>query len=109
MHSNNLADLVALQLLGGQSEGTSTELLIGPQSTLTLDTNDILGFEPAKITTGWLFQVGDDGVISCKGNDVYSKKKNTHRLYRLKASYPRGFESGSSPGRNYRLETLTYS
>ncbi|GJN72822.1 hypothetical protein VFPFJ_03198 [Purpureocillium lilacinum] len=81
LHSNNLADLVALQLLGGQSEGTSTELLIGPQSTLTLDTNDILGFEPAKITTGWLFQVGDDGVISCKGNDVYSKKKNTHQVF----------------------------
>lgn len=81
LHLNNLADLVALQLLDGPRERTYTELLVGPQSTLMMDTKDVLGFEPAKITTGWLFQVGNDGVISCKGNNVYAAKKNTHGVF----------------------------
>lgn len=46
-----------------------------------MDTKDILGFEPAQITTGWSFQVGEDGVISCKGNDVYAAKKDTHAVF----------------------------
>ncbi|KAG5763955.1 hypothetical protein H9Q72_007972 [Fusarium xylarioides] len=81
LHLNNLAGLVALQLLDGPRDRTKTELLVGPQGTLMMDTKDALGFEPAQITTGWFFQVGEDGVISCKGNDVYAAKKNTHGVF----------------------------
>ncbi|KAI0202829.1 hypothetical protein F4808DRAFT_467985 [Astrocystis sublimbata] len=63
LHQNNLAGLV------------------GPQSTLMMDTKDVLGLEPAQMTTGWLFRVGEDGVISCKGNDIYAPKKNTHGVF----------------------------
>lgn len=81
LHLNNLASLIALQLLDGPRDRTETELLVGPQSTLIMDTKDIIGFEPAQITTGWSFQVGDDGIISCKGNDVYAEKKHTHGVF----------------------------
>ncbi|EXL39780.1 hypothetical protein FOCG_17632 [Fusarium oxysporum f. sp. radicis-lycopersici 26381] len=81
LHLNSLAGLVALQLLDGPRDRTKTELLVGPQGTLMMDTKDVLGFEPAQITTGWFFQVGEDGVISCKGNDVYAAKKNTHGVF----------------------------
>ncbi|KAK6208632.1 hypothetical protein QIS74_12150 [Colletotrichum tabaci] len=81
LHLKNLAGLVALQLLDGPRDRTQTELLVGPQDTLMMDTKDVLGFEPAQITTGWFFQVGEDGVISCKGNDVYVAKKNTHAVF----------------------------
>ncbi|KAK0629984.1 hypothetical protein B0T17DRAFT_506495 [Bombardia bombarda] len=81
LHFNNLAGLVALQLLDGPRGRTNTELLVGPESTLMMDTKDVLGLDPAQITTGWFFQVGEDGVISCKGNDVYAAKKNTHGVF----------------------------
>jgi hypothetical protein len=57
------------------------ELLIGPQTTLMVDEKDLVGFERPHITTGWSFHVGDDGVISCKGNDVYAEKKDTHQVF----------------------------
>ncbi|RYC58589.1 hypothetical protein CHU98_g7620 [Xylaria longipes] len=88
LHQNNLAGLVALQLLDGPSDRTSTELLVGPQSTLIMDTKDVLGLEPAQMTTGWLFRVGKDGVISCKGNNVYSPKKNTHGVFQDSKPFP---------------------
>ncbi|KAI3316992.1 hypothetical protein HD806DRAFT_399658 [Xylariaceae sp. AK1471] len=78
---NNLAGLIALQLLDGPRDRTNTELLVGPQSTLMMNTKDILGLEPARITTGWFFQVGEDGIISCKGGDVYAPKKNAHAVF----------------------------
>lgn len=83
LHHNNLADLVALQLLDSPQNSTRMELLIGPQATLMVDEKDLIGFEPPRITTGWSlsFQVGDDGIISCKGNDVYAEKKNTHQVF----------------------------
>ncbi|WQF89283.1 hypothetical protein CDEST_14297 [Colletotrichum destructivum] len=81
LHLKNLADLVALPLLDGPRDWTKTELLVGPQGTLMMDTKDVLGFESAQITTSWFFQVGDDGVISCKSNDVYAAKKNTHAVF----------------------------
>ncbi|KND88466.1 hypothetical protein TOPH_06856 [Tolypocladium ophioglossoides CBS 100239] len=81
LHFNNLAGLVALQLLDGPRDRTNTELLVGPQSTLMMDTKDVLGLDPAQITTGWFFKVGEDGVISCKGGDVYAPKKNTHGVF----------------------------
>ncbi|KAI0487153.1 hypothetical protein F4859DRAFT_502388 [Xylaria cf. heliscus] len=78
---NNLAGLVALQVLDGPKDQTNTELLVGSQSTPIMNTKEVLGFRPAQITTGWSFQVGEDGIISCKGNDVYAPKKNTHRVF----------------------------
>lgn len=57
------------------------ELLVGPQSTLMVDEKDLIGFDPPRLTTGWSFQVGNDGIISCKGNDVYASKKNTHAVF----------------------------
>jgi len=81
LHSNNLADLVALQLLDGSESRKRMELLVGPQATLMVDEKDLTGFDPPRITTGWTFTVGNDGIISCKGNDVYSAKKNTHQVF----------------------------
>ncbi|KAH6886812.1 hypothetical protein B0T10DRAFT_563048 [Thelonectria olida] len=63
LHLNNLAGLVALRLLDGPMDRTNTELLVGPQSTLTMDTKDVLGIEPAQITTGWFFQKNTHGVF----------------------------------------------
>ncbi|KAI0408044.1 hypothetical protein F4802DRAFT_447427 [Xylaria palmicola] len=80
LHIHNLSGLVALQVLDGPRDRTSTELLVGPQSTIMMDTKDILGFEPAQLTTDWFFHMGED-VISCKGNDVYAPKKNTHGVF----------------------------
>ena len=81
LHDNNLADLIALQLLDGSQDTTRMELLVGPQSTLMVDQKDLIGFDPPRITTGWSFKVGDDGIISCKGGDVYAAKKNTHGVF----------------------------
>lgn len=81
LHINNLTGLVALQLLDSLRDRTKTELLVGPQGILMMDTKDILGFEPVQIITGWSFKVGEDGIISCKGNDVYAPKKNTHGVF----------------------------
>ncbi|KAI1816375.1 hypothetical protein GGS20DRAFT_583612 [Poronia punctata] len=63
LHLNNLAGLVALQLLDDPRDRTRTELLIGPQGTLRMDKKDVLGFEPAEITTGWFFQKNTHGVF----------------------------------------------
>lgn len=81
LHCNNLADLVALQLLDSSQNNTRMELLIGPQATLMMDEKDLIGCEQPRITTGWSFHVGDDGIISCKGNDVYAEKKDTHQVF----------------------------
>lgn len=82
LRDNNLADLVALQVLDGDQHGpTKTELLVGPQSTLMVDQEDLIGFEPARITTGWSFHVAEDGIISCKGDNVYAAKKHTHAVF----------------------------
>lgn len=80
LHGNNLADLVALQLLDGSQNSTRMELLVG-QSTLMVDEKDLIGFDPPRITTGWSFKIGEDGIISCKGNDIYAAKKNTHGVF----------------------------
>lgn len=58
------------------------ELLLGRHDTLMVDERDLIGFDPPRITTGWSFHVGDDGIISCKGNDVYAEKKNTHQVFK---------------------------
>ncbi|RMJ09000.1 hypothetical protein CDV36_011393 [Fusarium kuroshium] len=55
LHLKSLAGLVALQLLDGPRDRTNTELLVGPQGTLMMDTKDVLGLAPAQITTGWFF------------------------------------------------------
>ena len=81
LHRNNLADLVALQLLDSSQNSTRMELLIGSQGTLVVDEKDLIGFGRPRVTTGWSFHVGDDGIISCKGNDVYAAKKNTHQVF----------------------------
>jgi hypothetical protein len=57
------------------------ELLIGPQATLMVDEKDLIGFERPRVTTGWSFHVRDDGIISCKGNDVYAEKKDIHQVF----------------------------
>lgn len=81
LHLNNLADLIAPQLLDDLSDGIMAELLVGPQSILMIGIKDVLGFEPAKITTGWVFRVGEDGIISCKGNSIYAPRKFTHAIF----------------------------
>lgn len=81
LHLNNLVGLITLQLLDGTSNGIITKLLIGPQSTLIINIKDVLGFKTAKITTGWVFRVGEDGIISCKGNSVYAAKKFTYTVF----------------------------
>ncbi|KND86140.1 hypothetical protein TOPH_09238 [Tolypocladium ophioglossoides CBS 100239] len=81
LHCSNLAGLIALQLLDGPRDKTNMELLAGPQSTVMMDEKDLIGFSPPRITTGWSFTVGDDGIICCKGNDVYSAKKNTQQVF----------------------------
>jgi hypothetical protein len=81
LHRNNLANLVALQLSDDTRDNTNMELLIGSQSTLMMDEKDLVGFSPPRIITGWSFKVADDGTISCKGNDVYAAKKNTHQVF----------------------------
>lgn len=81
LRGNKLDDLVALQLLDGSQHSTRMELLVGQHDTLMVDEKDLIGFDPPCITTGWSFHVGDDGIISCKGNDVYSDKKNTHQVF----------------------------
>jgi hypothetical protein len=81
LHRNSLADLVALQLLTGSESRTKMELLVGPQATLMVHEKDLIGFDPPRITTGWTFRVGNDGIISCKGGDVYAAKKNTHQVF----------------------------
>ncbi|GAB0134124.1 hypothetical protein EsDP_00002508 [Epichloe bromicola] len=66
MHLNKLAGLVALSLLDGPGDRTNTELLVGSHCTLMMDTEDVLGLDPARIATGWSFQEGEKGVISRK-------------------------------------------
>ena len=46
-----------------------------------VDEKDLIGFERPRITTGWSFHIGDDGIISYKGNDVYAEKKDTHQVF----------------------------
>lgn len=72
---------MALQLLDGSQHSTRMELRVGQHDTLMVDEKDLIGFDPPRITTGWSFHVGDDGIISCKGNDVYSDKENTHQVF----------------------------
>ena len=67
---NNFTDLVALQLSGGPRDQVNTEFLVVSQSTRMMNTEDVLELDPARITMGWHFRVNEDGVISCKGNDV---------------------------------------
>lgn len=81
LRKNSLTNLVALQLLDGSQHKTRMELLVGEQQTLMVDEKDLVGFDPPRITTGWSFHVGDDGIISCKGNDVYASKKDTHQVF----------------------------
>jgi hypothetical protein len=52
LQRNNLADLVALQVLDGAQEDTKIELLVSPQSTLIVDEKDLIGFDPPRLTTG---------------------------------------------------------
>ncbi|EXK26971.1 hypothetical protein FOMG_16411 [Fusarium oxysporum f. sp. melonis 26406] len=49
---NYLTDLVALQLLGGPRDQVNTDLLVGPQSTLMMNAEDVLGLDPSRIITG---------------------------------------------------------
>lgn len=81
LHYNGLADVIALQLLDGPRDKTNMELLAGPQGTVMMDEKDLIGFSPPRITTGWSFKVEDDGIISCKGKDVYAEKKNSHQVF----------------------------
>lgn len=81
LHRNGLANLVALQLSDDSRDKTNMELLVGPQGTVMMDEKDLLGFNPPRITTGWSFKVGADGIISCKGNNVYAEKKHTHQVF----------------------------
>lgn len=47
-----------------------------------VDEKDIVYLPPASLTTGWSFQVQNDGIISCKGKDVYLEtEKRTHRVF----------------------------
>jgi hypothetical protein len=89
LHCNNLADLVALQLLDRSQDSTRMELLIGPQATLMVDEKDFIGFERLRITTGWSFHVGDDGIISCKLAVVPPKASETSPLSTLISSQQR--------------------
>ena len=81
LHRNNLADLLALELLDGPQDHIQKELQVGPQATVLFHEKDVIGLSPSTITTGWSFKVGDDGIISCKGGTVYSAKKNTHGVF----------------------------
>ncbi|KAH7157732.1 hypothetical protein B0J13DRAFT_581773 [Dactylonectria estremocensis] len=68
-------------LLDSSKDRTNTELLVGPKSALIMDTNDVFGFNPAQVTTGWFFQVEKDEIISCKGCDVYAPKNSTYEVF----------------------------
>jgi len=82
LQKQNLASLIALQLLDGTEKNTNMEFMTGPQSTVMLDERDVIGFDQPRISTGWSFRVGDDGIISCKGNDVYAPKTNSsHQVF----------------------------
>jgi hypothetical protein len=81
LQHNHLASLLALELLDGHRDHTKTELQVGPLATVNFHENDVFGLDPQSITTGWSFQVGDDGIISCKGGNVYAAKKNTHQVF----------------------------
>ncbi|KAJ5246657.1 hypothetical protein N7468_001640 [Penicillium chermesinum] len=81
LRQNNLADLLALELLDGPQDHIYKELQVGPQATVLLNEKDVIGLGLSTITTGWSFKVGDNGIISCKGGTVYSPKKNTHGVF----------------------------
>ncbi|EPE04311.1 mus38-like protein [Ophiostoma piceae UAMH 11346] len=82
LYLNKLSDLVALQVLDDAKEERRVELLVGSEGTLMVDEKDMVQLQPATLTTGWSFQVRNDGIISCKGKDVYSPtQKHTHRVF----------------------------
>lgn len=81
LYRNDLADLLALELLDSPQDHVQKELQVGPQSTVLFHEKDVIGLSPSTITTGWSFKVGDDGIISCKGGTVYSPKKDTHAVF----------------------------
>ncbi|CRK29161.1 hypothetical protein BN1723_014249 [Verticillium longisporum] len=81
LRRNNLADLLALELLDGPQNNIQKELQVGPQATVLFHEEDVIGLSLPTITTGWSFKLGDDGIISCKGGTVYSAKKDTHHVF----------------------------
>ncbi|KAF2092865.1 hypothetical protein NA57DRAFT_49665, partial [Rhizodiscina lignyota] len=83
LHRNKLTGLVALQALEDCRQNTNMELQIGPEATVMLDERDVVGMGAIRMTTGWSFRVADDGIISCKGNDVYAPKTNSnHQVFK---------------------------
>lgn len=83
LQSNHLSDLLALQFLDHPGDKTSFEFEAGTQATVMINEDDLLTVSQSRTTTGWYFKVGDDGVISCKGGDVYApQKNNTHKVFR---------------------------
>ena len=53
------------------------------------DEKDLLGFDQLTCVIGWEFNVVDDEIVSCKGNDVCSKLKNTHQPFKTRFFFPR--------------------
>lgn len=41
----------------------------------------VLGVGQSRVTTGWSFKVGNDGIILASGRIVYSANKNTHMVF----------------------------
>lgn len=81
LQQNHLARLLALESLDGYQDHTKTELQVGPLATVNFNENDVFGLDPQSRTTGWSFQVRDDGIISYKGGNVYAPKTKTHQVF----------------------------
>lgn len=82
LHDNKLAGLVALQVLDTCQESTKIEFEVGPQGIVMLDEKDVLQLGLTRMTTGWSFGVGDDGIISCTGNGTHAPKTNaSHQVF----------------------------
>lgn len=82
LRSNRLSDLLALQFLDHHTGKTNIEFEAGPEGTVMLCEEDLLTVSQSRTITGWYFEVGDDGIISCKGGDVYApQKNNTHKVF----------------------------
>ncbi|KAG7126050.1 hypothetical protein HYQ46_012595 [Verticillium longisporum] len=72
LRRNNLADLLALELLDGPQNNIQKELQVGPQATVLFHEEDVIGLSLPTITTGWSFKLGDDGIISYRKSEGFS-------------------------------------
>lgn len=81
LRSNNLEDLLGLQVLSNEPQEKLAEFVLGQEAGTVMLRESEANYGRISRVTGWSFE-DKDGVISCKGNDVHAEMKNgNHRIF----------------------------